>query len=149
MRGLTKIKLKNAVTSLLIPSIFLTACGGEEPGDTRRETENSTNLSGLWRMNIISSQPPLNATSNSSFLLSDTTNGLIMTSCSDRSNFPLTRSGNTIQGTPVGTMQVNNNDTLSASSNYGDVDASKMATTQRFDMGILNIQGVGLSLIHI
>ncbi|MCG8316726.1 MAG: hypothetical protein MI976_26215 [Pseudomonadales bacterium] len=125
-----------------MPAILATGCVGE-PEDSKRSTDNSSDLSGLWRMNITSSEPPLNATANSSFLLADTSSGLFMTSCNDRNRFAVTRTGNSIQGTPVGTMQVIDNDTLQAASSYGDVTSSKMSIAQRFDMGNLKIQGVG------
>lgn len=114
-------------------TLFVTGCDNPEGG--RRATSNSSDLNGLWRMNVESSQSGLLAQSNSSFILNESGSNLSMIECNGRSTIPLARTGSTIDGLPAGPFAIVDNDTLSASSSLGDAEAKKMDLDTQFDMG--------------
>lgn len=136
----------NLVAAMLLPSLLLTGCGGD--GETQRSTSNSPNLTGLWRMNLASTQSNLKADSNISFTLVESTSGIKMTGCDGRPMIMLDKDGNAIEGLPAGPMAVVNNDTMSSNSEMGVGKASKMATTAKFDMGTLQMSATGLGNLN-
>lgn len=119
------------IISTLIPAVLLVGCGGE----SQRSTTNSADLTGLWRMSLDSSQNSLKATSNSSFTLVETADGLVMKDCAGRADSNLNRLASSIEGLPVSPFNIDNNDSLSANDTLGVAKASKMSVAATFDMG--------------
>lgn len=139
------MKRSTTLVSMLIPTLLMIGCGAES--ETRRQTSNSPDLTGLWRLNLNTSQSGLSADANITFTLQDNGNEVSMVACAERESATLSRNGNTINGLPVGGTTVVNNDTLEASGNLGDSSASKMSTSARFDMGSFRISGGDLGSI--
>jgi len=116
-------------------SLLMAGCGGE----TQRSTEGSSNLSGLWRMGLEASRSGLEAISNSSFILTDSVNGLVMTDCLSRNTSEIIRSDRDIIGLPISPIKIEDYDTLSADNDFSTTHSSKMAVTTKFDMGDLTL----------
>lgn len=129
------------VAAMLLPTIMLIGCGGEQNPETQRSTSNSADLTGLWRLNFETSQSGLNADAGITYTLIDNGDELNMVACAGRQTATLSRSGNTISGMPVGEGTVLNNDHITASGGLGDSDATKMTTSAVFDMGSLSMSG--------
>lgn len=129
---------------LLVAAVSLLVTGCDNPEGGRRATSNSSDLNGLWRMQLESSQSGLVAESNSSFILNESGSNLSMVDCSERTSVPLSRSGNSIEGLPTGPFSIDDNDTLSASSNLGDALATKMDLDTQFDMGNVSVAATGI-----
>lgn len=132
--------------AIVLPTLLLTGCGGS--GETRRSTTNSANLTGLWRMQLKTAQDNLAAESNISFTVTESASGLTMTGCDNRDVIKLEKTGSTIDGLPVGLMNIANNDTMSANSDMGASKASKMATAAKFDMGTLQLSAPQLGTLN-
>ena len=126
----------------LVSCVTLIGCGGD---DGRRSTSNSSDLNGLWRLNIASDQNGLTADSNSSFLMEESGENLQMTDCAGRSLIPLQKEGDQIVGLPGGPFTIASNDKLTASSNFGEAVAKKMDLDLFFDMGSLTLAGDGVA----
>ncbi len=139
------MKRSTTLAAMLIPTLFLVGCGGET--ETRRQTSNSPDLTGLWRLNLSTSQSGLSADANITFTLQDNGDQVNMVACAQRDAAALAREGNILNGLPVGATTVINNDTLRASSDLGNSSASKMSTNPRFDMGSFQISGGDLGSI--
>ncbi|HVL00895.1 MAG TPA: hypothetical protein VM553_13830 [Dongiaceae bacterium] len=127
----------NLVAALLLPSLLLTGCGGA--GETPRSTSNSANLTGLWRLQLTTSQSGMTAESHSSFHVTESGGVLNMVACDNREQIKLQKTASGIEGLPIGTAKVVNNDTLTAQNDLGKSKATKMATTAKFDMGTLQL----------
>ena len=127
----------NKMISVCFSAMILVGCGGD--GDERRSTSNSSDLSGLWRMQITSAQSGLEAESNISFLLQESGSQLTMTDCNQRSTFNLNKENGEISGLPAGPYTIVNNDSLTASDDGVEASASKMALPITFDMGDLSL----------
>ena len=123
--------------------VVITACGG---GETQRSISNSNDLTGLWRMSLESSQIGLRATSNSSFILTESSSGLVMNDCSTRTTFDLEKKNGEILGLPISPLTIDDNDTLSGSSQFGDVDASKITANTSYDMGSLQLSSPNIGV---
>lgn len=130
------------VAAMLLPTLLLTGCGGG--GETRRSTTNSANLTGLWRMQLTTAQNSLTAESNVSFHITESASGLNMVACDNRDQVKLQKTAAGIDGLPVGTMKIVNNDTMTAKNDLGTSKATKMATTAKFDMGTLQLSATQL-----
>ncbi|MDX1695547.1 MAG: hypothetical protein R3208_17415 [Ketobacteraceae bacterium] len=134
------MKLRHVALLTVVPSMLLVGCGGEE----RRSVTGSSDLTGLWRTTLTSAQIGLDADSNISYLLDESSQGLFMTSCINRTRIELERDGNTIKGLPVGDTTVVDNDTVRGSGDFGNSRGSKIALPLIFDMGTLSINGSGM-----
>ena len=135
------------VAAMLLPSILLIGCGGEQTPETRRATSNSADLTGLWRLNFETSQSGLNADAGITYTLVDNGNELNMVACAGRETATLARDGNTVSGMPVGEGTITSNDRMTASGGLGDSEATKMTTNPAFDMGSLAMSGGDLGSI--
>ena len=123
------------VAAMLLPTLLLTGCGGS--GETRRSTSNSANLTGLWRMQLTTAQNGMTAESNVSFHVTEAAGVLNMVACDNRDQVKLQKTAAGIDGLPVGTMKIVNNDTMTAANDLGTSKATKMATTAKFNPGQL------------
>jgi len=134
------MKSHGYVMTTLLSAILFAGCGSEPvENNDQRATTGSTNLTGLWRVNVTSPAVGIRAYSNSSLTLVESANGLIMTDCATRESLELSTQNGRIVGLSVDLLSVDNNDTMSARSNdVGVTDASKISRSARFDMG--NIQ---------
>ncbi|OUS05886.1 hypothetical protein A9Q81_03845 [Gammaproteobacteria bacterium 42_54_T18] len=137
------MKRSKIIISTLLPAMLLVGCGGE----SQRSTTDSEDLTGLWRMSLESSQNNLKAESNISFTLVETEDGLLMKDCAGRADFNLNKLNGTIEGLPVSSFAINNNDTLSATGDLGVAKASKIAVTSAFDMGDMQLSADELGAI--
>ena len=135
------------VAAMLLPSMLLIGCGGEQNTETQRATSNSADLTGLWRLNFETSKSGLNAEAGITYTLTDNGDEINMVACAQRQQATLTRDGNTLSGMPVGAANVTNNDSLSANGGLGDSSASKISTSAVFDMGNLAVSGGDLGSI--
>ena len=140
------MRYKTIAAAMLLPSIMLIGCGGEQ-AETQRATANSTDLTGLWRLNFETSQSGLNAEAGITYTLTDNGDEVSMVACAERQPATLSRSGNTLQGMPVGAATVASNDHLSANGSLRDSEATKMSTKAVFDMGNLSVSGGDLGSI--
>lgn len=135
------------IAALILPTAILAGCGGGTVVDERREASGSSNLTGLWRLNLEASQTGLSAEANATFTLLDQGSTVSMVSCADRETVTLSRNGSTLSGLPTGESSIVNNDTFTASNNLGDSVATKMDTSATFDMGSFTVSGGDLGSI--
>ncbi len=135
------------VAAMLLPTIMLVGCGGEQDTESKRATSNSADLTGLWRLNFETSKSGLNAEAGITFTLADNGNEAAMVACAQRQQASLTRSGDTLVGMPVGEATITSNDSIVASGNLGESTATKMSTNAVFDMGNMSVSGGDLGAI--
>lgn len=135
------------VAAMLLPTIMLFGCGGEQQSDAKRATSNSANLTGLWRLSFETKKTGLTAEAGITFTLVDNGNEINLVACAGRQSTTLSRTGNTISGMPVGEGTVTSNDSIVASNNLGSSTATKMSTSAVFDMGSLSVSGGDLGSI--
>ncbi|MEE2732894.1 MAG: hypothetical protein VYA55_18890 [Pseudomonadota bacterium] len=140
------MRYKTVAAAMLLPSLLLTGCGGEQ-AETQRATSNSANLTGLWRLNFETSQTGLNAEAGITYTLTDNGDEVNMVACAERQGVTLSRDGNTLSGMPVGEATVATNDSINANGSLGDSAATKMSTKAVFDMGSLSVNGGDLGSI--
>ena len=112
--------------------------------DVPRQTKDSPNLTGLWRMVLNANTDQINSVLGFSFTLVDNGGSLVMVPCAGRGNESLTRRAGVIGPVIVGDAQIVNNDTLRVDNEFGRGTASKMAVTSGFDMGSISFRSTAL-----
>lgn len=127
--------------SLLMGASLLAGCGGD---DQPRMTQNSPNLSGLWRIKMDGDTDQIDSELGFSFTLVDNGGTANLVTCAGRNAEVLTRTGATLTPLFSGDVTVVNNDTISASNEYGASRGSKMSVNPVFDMGSFAFQSTPL-----
>lgn len=133
------------ISSLVVGSLLLTGCGG---GDQPRATQNSPNLTGLWRMSMDGDTDQIDSTLGFSFTLVDNGSSLKMVSCAGQSTETLTRNGNILTPLISGDATVVNNDTLTSDGEFGKTKSTKMSVNALFDMGTFAFQTTTLGNLN-
>ena len=131
------------IIATLLPTMLLVGCGGE----SQRSAADSEDLTGLWRMSLESSQKTLKAESSISFILVESDDGLVMQDCAGREDVNLNRLAESIEGLPIGSFSIDDNDSLSAVGDLGIAKAAKISHASTFDMGDLQLSADELGAI--
>jgi len=128
----------NYIVAALLTTMVLVGCGG-----SKRSTSDSSDLTGLWRLNMESDQNVIKAQSNMAFTLTQSGDSLSMVDCATRETIALDLSGDTLADIPLGLgldeWTLTDNDNMASTGEFISAEASKMAAEPIFDMGEMSL----------